>query len=143
MEYQNVFTYGTLLRGEPNHRLLESSPFVGEAHVWDEGFDMRDLGPYPAVTEGGDGPSAIQGELYEVSAQTMQALDRLEGVNPKNPESPKRCLYYRKRVNIKQKQGGIVLAWIYLMTQDKAGSRPIIEDGDWRSHAASFERAWA
>jgi gamma-glutamylaminecyclotransferase len=71
-----VFVYGTLLRGEPNHRLLTSALFVGGAHT-EPAFDLVSLGPFPTMVEGGE--TSIAGEVYEVDPATLGALDRLEG----------------------------------------------------------------
>jgi len=71
-----VFVYGTLLSGEPNHRLLADAELVGAART-EPDFDLVSLGAFPAMIAGG--ATAIAGEVYEVDRPTLDALDRLEG----------------------------------------------------------------
>lgn len=111
-----VFVYGTLLSGEPNHRLLAHASLVGEARTQPV-FDLVTLGPFPAMIPGG--ATAVCGEVYEVDRPTLEALDRLEG-HPR---------FYRRRA-VRLDDGGEVLA--YLLTPDQVRGRPRIESGDWR-----------
>ena len=71
-----VFVYGTLLAGEPNHRLLTGARLVAEART-KPAFELRDLGAFPGLVRGGQ--HAVAGEVYEVDVATLAALDRLEG----------------------------------------------------------------
>src|SRR5690606_19616506 len=75
MSYR-VFVYGTLRRGEANHRLLERATFLREARTI-PAFSLRDLGAFPGLFAGGHTP--VVGEVYEVDAATLARLDRLEG----------------------------------------------------------------
>ena len=72
---RRIFVYGTLLRGESNHDLLRGARFVGEAQT-QPGFELYDLGGYPGMVRGGDG--VVLGELWDVGAKTLAALDELE-----------------------------------------------------------------
>ena len=72
-----VFVYGTLLAGEPNHRLLARARLVTEART-KPAFELRDLGSSPRLVRGG--AHAVAGEVYEVDEATLAALDRLEGI---------------------------------------------------------------
>jgi gamma-glutamylcyclotransferase (GGCT)/AIG2-like uncharacterized protein YtfP len=111
-----VFVYGTLLRGQPNHRLLERAMFIGEACT-EARFALVDMGPFPAMT--GGGATRIVGELYAVDASTLSALDRLEG-HPR--------FYRRQRIRIEN--AGV--AYAYLVTAEQARGLPVIVSGDWR-----------
>ena len=71
---RNVFVYGTLMKGESNHGLLEESRFIGARSI--EGYEMYNAGWYPAIIPG---ESIIPGELYEVPERDIQSLDMLEG----------------------------------------------------------------
>ena len=111
-----VFVYGTLLDGEPNHRLLATAAFVGEART-EPAFLLVSLGAFPAMVTGGQ--TAVTGEVYEVSDETLAALDRLEG----HPH------FYERR-QIRLADGVEVLA--YLLDEEQARGRPTITSGDWR-----------
>jgi gamma-glutamylaminecyclotransferase len=111
-----VFVYGTLLAGEPNHRLLADAALVGAART-EPDFDLVSLGAFPAMVPGGG--TAIAGEVYEVDPDTLDALDRLEG-HPR---------FYQRRA-VRLDDGGEVLA--YLLTPDQVRGRPRITSGDWR-----------
>jgi gamma-glutamylcyclotransferase (GGCT)/AIG2-like uncharacterized protein YtfP len=111
-----VFVYGTLLAGEPNHRLLGYARFVGEART-EPGFELRDFGAFPAIVRGGDG--SVVGEVYEVDGTTLASLDRLEG-HPR---------FYR-RTGIVLEDGALVEA--YLLAPEQVAGRPVITSGNWR-----------
>ncbi len=111
-----VFVYGTLLSGEPNHRLLGDAALVGEAKT-EPAFELVSLGAFPAMVA--DGRTAVSGEVYEVDADTLAALDRLEG-HPR---------FYRRR-RIRLEDGGAALAYVF--TAEQARGRPAIASGNWR-----------
>jgi gamma-glutamylcyclotransferase (GGCT)/AIG2-like uncharacterized protein YtfP len=74
----HLFVYGTLKRGQRNHRLLADQRFVGPA-VSAPGFRLYDLGPYPGlVRDPAGGP--VRGELFAVSECGLDELDDFEGV---------------------------------------------------------------
>jgi len=111
-----VFVYGTLLSGEPNHRLLVDAALVGEART-EPVFELVSLGAFPAMVA--DGRTAVAGEVYEVDAATLAELDRLEG-HPR--------FYQRRRIRLDD--GGEVLAYVF--TAEQARGRPAIASGNWR-----------
>jgi gamma-glutamylaminecyclotransferase len=112
-----VFVYGTLLAGEPNHRLLAGARLVAEART-EAAFELRDLGAFPALVRGGEG--AVAGEVYEVDGPTLAALDRLEG-HPR---------FYR-RTPITLEDGTAVET--YLLAPAQAAGHPVIDSGSWRA----------
>jgi len=71
-----LFVYGSLKRGEQNHRHLAPARFVGEARTTPS-FELLDLGEYPAMKLGGR--TTIVGEVYELDEALLAALDRFEG----------------------------------------------------------------
>jgi gamma-glutamylaminecyclotransferase len=113
-----LFVYGTLQRGEPAHRLLEAARFVGAARTA-PGFELVDFGDYPALARGGGGQ--IAGELYEVMAEVLVAIDVYEGC----PD-----LYVRERIELSD--GSQAEAYL-LASPDQACGLPRIPSGDWRS----------
>ena len=112
-----VFVYGTLLAGEPNHRVLAGARLVAEGRT-QPAFELRDLGPFPGLVHGGG--HAVVGEVYEVDDATLAALDRLEG-HPR----------FYKRTRFALDDGALVET--YLLSPRQVEGRPVIESGNWRS----------
>jgi gamma-glutamylaminecyclotransferase len=123
-----VFVYGSLLHGEPNHRLLTvPGARLIMANAWTEpGYELHDLGAFPGMVRGGAG--AIIGEVYEVDEATLAALDRLEG----HPS-----FYTRTRIALED--GTIVDA--YLLSPEQVSGRRVILSGDWRAHRRGRAKA--
>lgn len=113
-----VFVYGTLLRGESNERFLRSARLVGAARTR-PAFTLYDLGAFPGLVEGGS--VAVTGEVYEVSEETLAALDRLEG----HP-----TFYRRTAITL---DGG-ALASAYLLPLHHVEGRAAIPGGCWRTY---------
>jgi gamma-glutamylaminecyclotransferase len=111
-----VFVYGTLLRGEHNHRFLRNSQFIGEAQTT-PGFALYDLGYFPAMVRADEG--VVHGEVFEVDDATLRALDRLEGYP---------ILYQRVLVDLADGSQALT----YLQTQDQVRGRARIPSGSWR-----------
>lgn len=74
-----VFVYGTLKRGFRNHHFLEKAGFVGEAHTVAP-YRMLD-GRFPVLRDSGPDRRPVSGEVYEIDAPTLIALDDLESVS--------------------------------------------------------------
>ncbi len=113
-----VFVYGTLLRGESNHRTLDGARFVGREKTRPD-YRLLDLGAYPAIVA--DGSTSVVGEVYEVNAAGLARLDRLEG----HP-----TMYLRTPVVL----AGGTEAFVYVMRERPTWRRnaPTITSGDWR-----------
>lgn len=103
-----VFVYGTLRKGKHNHHLLKGSKFLGEYETG-PGYKKIVSGlPYLLKDESGEG---CEGELYEVSALTLQLLDRLEG----HPD-----WYERKIITVYKPDKDIgTEAWAYLIDPER------------------------
>jgi len=120
-----VFVYGTLLRGEPNHRLLEGSRCLGIVRT-EPRFTLLDLTYYPGLIR--NGKTAVTGELYAVDLVTLRSLDRLEG----HPS------FYR-REPILLSDGHEVLTYIYQRSIGRTSPR--IASGDWVKHRRRMRQA--
>ena len=72
-----IFVYGTLKRGQSNHRFLSGQHFLGTA-LTQPLYRLFLLEGYPGMVEGSPG-RAIEGELWGVEPSCLEALDRLEG----------------------------------------------------------------
>ncbi|NOJ92338.1 gamma-glutamylcyclotransferase [Corallococcus coralloides] len=113
-----VFVYGTLLSGEPNQHLLRGARFVCQAQTPPH-FTLYDCGPFPALASAGQ--HTVGGEVYEVDAPTLAALDRLEG----HPH-----FYQRSPITL---DGGARVE-AYLFPAARLVGRPTIESGSWRAY---------
>jgi gamma-glutamylaminecyclotransferase len=73
-----LFVYGSLLSGEANAGVLAraGARLVGPART-EPRYTLFDLGPYPALAAGGT--TAVEGEVYEVDAAGLTAVDAFEG----------------------------------------------------------------
>ncbi len=85
-----IFIYGTLKSTEGNNYILAGadSSYVGEAETV-EGYTLK-YQMYPELHKSRLG--VVVGELWEVSEDGLEVLDRFEGVP---------SLYYRAPINIK------------------------------------------
>lgn len=121
-----VFVYGTLRRGQVNHRLLAEAELIGPATSCEDWL-MVDCwgGAFPAVigcgveVVGHADACPIVGEVYRVDPETMRRLDRLEGYP----------LHYDRGVFEFDVLGERVEAWMYF--QERVDDRPTIAGGDW------------
>lgn len=116
-EVIKVFVYGTLKRGEGNHRLLaQGCLFIGDDTIKAKLFD---LGHFPAIQQGTD---VVQGEVYMVGPNTLRRLDALEG----HPN-----FYKREVVTTLNKKHDV---WAYFMPEMVYKARHLPE-GVWRRNS--------
>jgi len=122
-----VFVYGSLLRGLPNHRLLTRARLVGAGSV--RGLELYDYAPgsFPAACRAprtSYSSSSVAGELYEVTSEELERLDRLEG----HPG-----FYRRVRAHVLV-GSDTVRAWVYVIRRRELVRRRRIVSGSWRAH---------
>jgi gamma-glutamylcyclotransferase (GGCT)/AIG2-like uncharacterized protein YtfP len=75
----SLFVYGTLKRGQRNHRLLAGQEFLGEARTRPE-YVLYHLGGFPGLVHDLDSGQAVRGELWRVDERVLPRLDGYEGV---------------------------------------------------------------
>jgi gamma-glutamylcyclotransferase (GGCT)/AIG2-like uncharacterized protein YtfP len=109
-----LFVYGTLRKGQSAHALLQGAPLIAEAWT-DPCFELVNMGDYPGLVLGGN--TAVRGEIYDVSPNTLAQLDRYE-------EAPE--VYQRATLVV---AGHEVLT--YLLPAAFALERPRLPEGDW------------
>jgi len=118
-----LFIYGTLMRGQSAHGLLEGASFIGEAQTAAI-YSLRNLGDYPGLVLGGD--QAVHGEIYEIDDSALPHLDRYEG----HPE-----LYLRMTIELSS--GERVTSYVLTGANDRPMdaadcSHPQMDSGKWR-----------
>jgi gamma-glutamylcyclotransferase (GGCT)/AIG2-like uncharacterized protein YtfP len=75
-----LFVYGSLKRGEENHRFLVGQRFVGAARTA-RNYRMYELDGYPGMIRDGGPAESVTGELWEVTDACLAELDPFEGVH--------------------------------------------------------------
>lgn len=114
---QQLFVYGTLMRGQPNAGQMASATWIGPAQTVAAYTLVRWQG-YPGLRRGG--ATNVRGELYLVSPALVAALDEFEG----HP-----TLFQRDRVLL----AGGGAAQAYLVPAGAGLAAPVIAGGDWRA----------
>lgn len=112
-----VAVYGSLREGFSNHRILEGSKKLG-TH-WVPGYEMFSLGAFPGVRKG---DTHIFTEVYEVSPNSMQRLDRLEGYNGHDEHN------FYDRVEVSTPYGK---AYMYTLEDSRYEEREKVNSGNW------------
>jgi len=74
-----IFVYGTLKRGQRNHHFLNNQKFLGDAQT-EPRYRLYDAGRHPALVDDPQNGIAVQGEVWQVSEETLQKLDEYEGM---------------------------------------------------------------
>ncbi len=121
----NVFVYGTLRKGEVNHRLLEKAKCLAE-QSWTNGM-LYDTGyGYPAMKQSQH--SRVFGELYSVTEEELGRLDQLEDYTA----GGKNNLYERIKQTVFTHKGN-VKAYVYVANKENLLKQKI-KNGDWKEH---------
>lgn len=109
----NLFTYGTLLKGNPNEGYLKSAKYVGDGklpHI--KLFDYVNLyhmcSHYPVALFAEKGSDLI-GEVYECPDYLLPNLEKLEGTP---------TLYTRETCKVKMADGNEIECFVYIGNVD-------------------------
>lgn len=112
-----VGVYGTLKKGQSNHRVLNNAQFVGRCQL--DQITLYDIGPFPGAKLR---PSnGVEVEIYDVTNRVFAQLDELEGYNWKAPKAGE---YDRRQLETPYGP-----AWIYLYNPGVFGLREIGRGG--------------
>lgn len=120
---QLVFVYGTLRRGGSNHWRMQESVWVGPGTVEAELFRI-DWYPGLLLAEGSG--SRVIGEIYQVDAISLAALDAFEGLSAGEIEGSE----YRRVKTLVLTSEGVIEAWVWEWKGPVDPSRNI-KSGDW------------
>ncbi|WP_407356115.1 gamma-glutamylcyclotransferase [Methanolobus sp. WCC5] len=122
-----LFVYGTLKAGNTIHQLLKDSEYIGTARTAEK-FIMLDLGSFPGVLKDTEEEkndkrrltphisTFIYGEVYKITPETLEALDRYEGE-----------WYFREEVQL----GSGMKALMYILRKRPVADFPVIRQGRW------------
>ena len=115
-----LFVYGTLRSesGQPMNEVLQG--FGGRAGGGRVRGALYDLGRYPGAVASRETGAFVRGEVYLLRdpGRDLEALDRYEGLDAKDPESSE---FRRSRILVDLDEGKTVEAWIYLYNRSTAG----------------------
>jgi len=118
-----VAVYGSLLKGLYNHTIIKDSKYLGtfeSAH----NYTMYDLGAFPGIIEKGN--TSLTLEVYNVTKQKLEDLDRLEGFI----KNSKISLYTRRIIRT---PFGISFIYIYNKNKkDIKGDK--VKSGNWKEY---------
>jgi gamma-glutamylcyclotransferase (GGCT)/AIG2-like uncharacterized protein YtfP len=120
---ERIFVYGTLLPGLCRHYAMQGSRSLGRGTI--TGL-LYDLGPYPAVVHGA---GKVWGEVFEVDATVLAALDAIEAFYPDEPADKSEYIREEASVCLVETNTSIS-AWFYRFNRSIAGKR-LIEHGDY------------
>ena len=141
----NIFVYGTLRQQFGNHHFLSTARFLGDA-ITQSKYVMHASSSIPFVSQS-LAVSQIVGEVYEVDAQTLANLDRLEGcrVMAEEPlQFDANSWYTREQVSVRWADGGECLTvWMYFNEHETRHA--IIPTGDFKDLARFHnptDRVW-
>ena len=103
-----VFVFGTLKAGFPNF-VVNQGRRVGAVYRTVEPHPLYLMGPrhVPWMIDSPGSGERVAGEVYEVDAAALAAMDELEGVG--RPDG-----YHRKTLQVQADDGSIVLAQVYM-----------------------------
>lgn len=124
----SVFVYGTLLVGQPNHRVAE--PYLLHVQPGRVRGRLYDVGAFPALVLDPDGRE-IEGEWFEVTPEGLRAMDRLEGYRGPGQKNFYERVWVRDARDDRE-------GWVYVWP-DSRGC-PEIPVGSWREWRAGGRR---
>jgi len=114
-----IFVYGTLKKNQRTHHLLKSldAAFVEIAET-DSSYKLYKVDWFPGMVKSNDGEGGVKGEVYEISREALQKIDRYEGISS--------GLFVREEINT---TSGKLIAYLY---NDEVNESNFIESGIWK-----------
>ena len=121
---RHVFVYGTLRRGGRNdiNRLEPPPEYVGMGEV--RGV-LYHFDWYPGLTLGGEQAVTVVGEVYRITPQLEEVLDRIEQIVPGADSE-----YFKRDVAVAV-EGRAIECLVYEINPVRVKERQPIGHGDW------------
>ena len=131
-----IFVYGTLRQAgvRPLPGMFPAAVFLAHATVHGQ---LYDLGAYPGLLLDEAGPP-VTGEVYRVTGEMIEALDRIEKFEPDDPAA---SLFLRGRTRARLADGTPAACWVYTCNPGHYRLDAPIPSGDWIRHAGA-RRVW-
>lgn len=122
-----LFVYGTLMKGDNNHRFLRNNCVIGDAVA--SGYTLYDTGHgYPGVKHSLE--DKVLGELYVISNDDLNGIDYLESNG---------LLYDREFTVVTDNKGTKHLALIYVYLHEVSDDKKI---SAWKIKDENTEYVW-
>lgn len=127
-----LFVYGTLLRGESNHHVIEGATLLFEGiRIQAKMYDTNN--GYPAIEL--DNGATIVGEVYEIHEHHMwSSLDALEGYTG----NPLTDMYSKEIVKVETNEG-LIEVTVYTIC-DVSMKSVLIPSGNWTEYRNTLIR---
>jgi gamma-glutamylcyclotransferase (GGCT)/AIG2-like uncharacterized protein YtfP len=133
-----LFTYGTLMAGEPRHSCL-SSFISSEGTPCEMRGKLYSLGNFPILVEHMRSKHLVPGEAYHLTTpeKAFSLLDRIEGAHAHTEHV---AGYYRTPVLVATKaRGRVADAWCYVWWGDLPAGAKRIKENQWRAGKEKLE----
>lgn len=127
---RHVFVYGTLRRGGRNdiNRLAPAPRYLGMGEV--KGI-LYHFDRYPGLALGGEEAVTVVGEVYEITPQLEELLDRIEQIVPGETSE-----YFKRELEV-EVEGRPLQCVVYEINPERVRGRRAIGHGDWILFLAS------
>jgi gamma-glutamylcyclotransferase (GGCT)/AIG2-like uncharacterized protein YtfP len=129
-----LFIYGTLLRGESRHHVLQRADPRAYLPAHTAGV-LLDLGEYPGLSPSGNEFSLVHGELVQVG--NLEAFRDLDEIEEFYGFGRPGSMFRRALIRVRLEGGARCAAWTYLPDSGAASAGTPIASGDWRKRSTS------